>query len=113
MKPEHARDAYRVADRIRPVLEKLWKQHKLDIASVRQALEQAGFSEDSMTQPLIVRPLPQHYENGGYTRLPGAEVAVRVHDDACASGFVQESNFEAKANGPYPETGCFEPPSGH
>ena len=55
----------------------------------------------------------------GVVRLPDELIdadgfkPLRVHADACVSAFVQKSNFEVRTNGPYPETGCFEPPYGH
>ncbi|MFF5369396.1 hypothetical protein [Streptomyces sp. NPDC013187] len=52
------------------------------------------------------------WKDDGYVAPEGTRVALRVHDDACVSGFVQKSNVEERANGPYPETGCFEPPHG-
>ncbi|MFE6199911.1 hypothetical protein [Streptomyces sp. NPDC057838] len=57
--------------------------------------------------------MPARYENGRYVTPEGTRVGLRVHDDACVTGFVQESNAEAVAGGPYPETGCFAPPAGH
>ncbi|MGO4418994.1 hypothetical protein AB4Z54_09590 [Streptomyces sp. MCAF7] len=43
----------------------------------------------------------------------GARVGLRVHDDACVTAFVQKTNYAVRTNGPYPETGCFEPPFAH
>ncbi|MEU9570995.1 glycoside hydrolase N-terminal domain-containing protein [Streptomyces massasporeus] len=53
------------------------------------------------------------WKDDGHVTPEGARVALRVHDDACVSAFVQRSNFEVRTNGPYPETGRFEPPYGH
>jgi hypothetical protein len=120
MTPAHAEEARREADRIRPVLERLWKQRKWDPASVRTALLRLGYEEERVTKDgrrlggaLTVEAMSSRWQNNGYVTPEGARVALRVHDDACVTAFVQKTNFEARANGPYPETGCFEPPAGH
>ena len=120
MSPAHARDAEREAARIRPVLERLWKQRTWDPSAVRAALLRLGYEEERVTQDgkrlggtLTVREMFSRYEGDGYVTPEGALVALRVHADACVSAFVQKSNYEVRTNGPYPETGCFEPPYGH
>ncbi|MGW2384675.1 hypothetical protein [Streptomyces sp. NPDC001658] len=120
MTPAHAEDAEREAGRIRPVLERLWKQRTWDPASVRTALLRLGYEEERVTRDgrrtggtLTVAAMSPRWENDGYVTPEGTRVALRVHDDACVTAFVQKTNFEARANGPYPETGCFEPPVGH
>ncbi|MFH8802743.1 hypothetical protein ACH4F6_24580 [Streptomyces sp. NPDC017936] len=120
MSPAHARDAQREADRVRPVLERLWKRKQWDPPAVRAALLELGYEEERVAPDgrrlggtLTVRSMFPRYRDGGYVTPEGALVAVRVHDDACVSGFVQKSNYEVRATGPYPETGCFEPPYAH
>ncbi|GAA4325208.1 hypothetical protein GCM10023086_52150 [Streptomyces venetus] len=120
MEPGHAKDAEREADRIRPVIERLWKQRTWDPTTVRSALLRLGYEEERVTPDgkrlggtLTVREMFARWENDGYVTPEGALVALRVHDDACVTAFVQKSNFEVRTNGPYPETGCFEPPYGH
>ncbi|MFF5981763.1 hypothetical protein ACFY78_23240 [Streptomyces olindensis] len=120
MSPAHARDAEREADRIRPVLKRLWEQRTWDPASVRTALLRLGYEEERFARDgarlggtLTVTGMRSRYENGGYVTPEGAMVGLRVHDDACVTAFVQKSNFEARANGPYLETGCFPPPFAH
>ncbi|MYS94696.1 MULTISPECIES: hypothetical protein [Streptomyces] len=120
MSPAHAKDAEREAGRIRPVLERLWRQRKWDPATVRAALLRLGYEEERVTKDgkrlggtLTVTGMSPRWKDDGYVTPEGARVALRVHDDACVTAFVQKSNFEARANGPYPETGCFEPPFAH
>ncbi|MFJ7076942.1 hypothetical protein [Streptomyces sp. NPDC098781] len=120
MTPAHAKDAEREAARIRPVLQRLWEQRTWDPASVRAALLRLGYEEERVTRDgkrlggtLTVREMFQRFEHDHYVTPEGALVGLRVHDDACVTAFVQKSNYEVQANGPYPETGCFEPPYGH
>ncbi|MEU0726453.1 hypothetical protein [Streptomyces sp. NPDC006140] len=120
MSPAHAKDAEREADRIRPVLKRLWEQHTWDPASVRTALLRLGYEEERVAKDgtrlggeLTITGMRSRYENGGYVTPEGAMVGLRVHDDACVTAFVQKSNFQALANGPYLETGCFPPPFAH
>ncbi|MER7481642.1 hypothetical protein ABTX60_29105 [Streptomyces sp. NPDC126510] len=120
MTPAHAMDARREADRIRPVLERLWERRKWDPETVRTALLRLGYEEERVTDggkrvggTLTVTGMSPRWKDDGYVTPEGTRVALRVHDDACVSGFVQKPNFEVRANGPYPETGCFEPPYGH
>jgi hypothetical protein len=120
MSPAHAKDAEREAGRIRPVLERLWEQRKWDPATVRAALLRLGYEEERVTKDgkllggtLTVSEMPSRWKDDGYVTPEGTRVALRVHRDACVTAFVQKSNFDVRANGPYPETGCFEPPYGH
>jgi hypothetical protein len=120
MSPAHAEDAEREAARIRPVLKRLWEQGKWDPSTVRAALLRLGYEEERVTKDgkwlggtLTVREMFSRYEDDGYVTPEGALAGLRVHDDACVSAFVQKSNYDVRANGPYPETGCFEPPYGH
>ncbi|MFH9990044.1 hypothetical protein [Streptomyces luteogriseus] len=120
MAPAHEKDARREADRIRPVLKRLWGEGKWDPATVRAALLRLGYEEERVTKSgkrlggtLTVTGMLARWEGDGYVTPEGTRVALRVHDDACVSGFVQRSNFAVRTNGPYPETGCFEPPYGH
>ncbi|TXS51755.1 hypothetical protein EAO75_09875 [Streptomyces sp. uw30] len=120
MSPAHAKDAEREAERIRPVLKQLWEQRKWEPSEVRSALLRLGYEEERITKDgkrlggtLTVRDMFSRYKNDGYVTPEGSLVALRVHDDACVSAFVQKSNYGVETNGPYPETGCFEPPYGH
>lgn len=120
MSPASARDARKEADRIEPVLKRLWGQKKWDPKSVRAALLELGYEEER-TGPkgerlggtLTVTGMPSRYEADHYVHPKGARVGLRVHDDACVTAFLQPTNFQVSANGPYMETGCFAPPSGH
>ncbi|WP_093912015.1 hypothetical protein [Streptomyces sp. cf386] len=120
MSPEHAKDAEREAERIKPVIERLWEQRKWDPAAVRTALLRLGYEEERFTEDgerlggkLTVRAMDKRYRDGGYVTPEGALVGLRVHPDACVMAFVQKSNFEVRADGPYLETGCFPPPFSH
>ncbi|WP_329048124.1 hypothetical protein OG873_02360 [Streptomyces violaceus] len=120
MSPAHAKDAEREADRIRPVLERLWKRQTWDPATVREALLRLGYEEERVTRDgkrlggtLTVTRMSSRWKDDGYVTPEGTEVALRVHDDACVMAFVQKTNFSAVANGPYPESGCFSPPFVH
>lgn len=120
MSPASARDARKEADRIEPVLKRLWEKKKWAPKTVRAALLDLGYEEER-TGPegerlggtLKVAALDSHYERDHYVRPEGAQVALRVHDDACVTAYLQKTNFQVTTNGPYPETGCFAPPSGH
>ncbi|KOX06139.1 hypothetical protein ADK65_02760 [Streptomyces sp. NRRL B-1140] len=120
MTAAHAKDAQREADRLRPVLERLWERRKWDPETVRTALLRLGYEEERVTQDgkrlggtLTVTAMSPRWKDDGYVTPEGTRVALRVHDDACVSGFVQKPDFEVRAHGPYPETGCLEPPYGH
>ncbi|MFB9507546.1 hypothetical protein ACFFS2_20185 [Streptomyces aurantiacus] len=111
MSPAHARDAEREAARIEPVLKRLWKQGKWDPATVRAALLQLGYEEGD--DALTVREMFRRFKGNEYYTPEGAMVGLSVHPDACVTAFVQKSNYGVQTNGPYLETGCFEPPYGH
>ncbi|WAZ24805.1 hypothetical protein STRCI_006257 [Streptomyces cinnabarinus] len=111
MSPAHEKDAQREAERIEPVLKKLWKQGKWDPGSVRAALLGLGYAEGD--GGLAVEAMRSRYQDGEYVVPEGAMVGLRVHRDACVTAFVQKSNYGVQANGPYLETGCMTPPVGH
>ncbi|MFJ3622680.1 hypothetical protein ACIPSH_31680 [Streptomyces iakyrus] len=120
MAPAHAADAEREAARIRPVLKRLWEQRKWNPETVRTALLRLGYEEERVAQDgkrlggtLTVTGLPSHGEGDGPVTPEESRVALRVHDDACVTAFLQQSNFAVSTHGPYPETGCFQPPYGH
>ncbi|MEU7427546.1 hypothetical protein [Streptomyces sp. NPDC040750] len=120
MSTASAKDAQREADRIEPVLRKLWRQGTWDPKTVRAALLKLGYQEEgsasngnSLGGTLRVEAMNSRFENGREVRPEGALVGLRVHDDACVTAFVQKTNYQVSTNGPYPETGCFEPPAGH
>jgi hypothetical protein len=115
-----AEDARREADRIEPVFKRLWQQRTWDPKSVRAAMLELGYEEERFDArgnrlggTLRVEPMSPRYVNGRYARPEGARVGLRVQDDACVTAFVQRSNYEVSVNGPYLETGCFQPPTGH
>ncbi|WP_181139052.1 hypothetical protein [Streptomyces sp. Ru72] len=120
MSPADAKDAQREADRIEPVLKRLWEEKKWDPATVRAALLRLGYKEERtgpkgerLDGTLIVRAMDSRYRDGHYVTPEGARVGLRVHEDACVTAFVQKTNYQVSTNGPYLETGCFEPPFAH
>ncbi|WP_246561870.1 hypothetical protein [Streptomyces roseirectus] len=120
MSPASEKDAQREAARIEPVLKGLWQEKKWDPRSVLAAMLQLGYKEqhfdakgNSLGGTLQVKPMNSRYDNGRYVTPEGARIGLRVHDDACVTAFVQRTNFQVSANGPYPEGGCFEPQGGH
>ncbi|MFJ9413738.1 hypothetical protein ACIRPT_06165 [Streptomyces sp. NPDC101227] len=120
MSPADAKDARREADRIEPVLKRLWERKKWDPKSVRAALLALGYEEvrtgpkgERLGGKLDVRGMEPRFEGNHYVTPEGTRVGLRVHDDACVTAFVQKSNFQVSTNGPYMESGCFEPPFGH
>ncbi|MEU8546217.1 hypothetical protein AB0C81_04260 [Streptomyces roseoverticillatus] len=120
MSPAGAKDAKREADRIEPVLKRLWEQKKWDPKSVRAAMLGLGYEEER-TGPkgerlggtLSVREMSARFETDHYVTPEGALIGLRVHPDACVTAFVQKTNYQVQTNGPYLESGCFEPPFGH
>ncbi|MEV4440361.1 hypothetical protein AB0K09_15320 [Streptomyces sp. NPDC049577] len=120
MSPADAKDAKKEADRIEPVIKRLWEEKKWDPASVRAALLGLGYEEERhgpkgerLGGTLTVRELDSRWETDHYVRPEGAEVALRVHEDACVTAFVQKTNYQVTTNGLYPEGGCFQPAAGH
>ncbi|MGW0672665.1 hypothetical protein [Streptomyces sp. NPDC002746] len=112
--------ARREADRIEPVLKRLWKQGIWDPASVRAAMIKLGYEvadpgEEGSTsrRALRVEPMSARFETDREVTPEGARVGLSVRRDACVTAFTQKTNYQVSVNGPYPETGCFEPPSGH
>ncbi|MDH6628914.1 putative SpoU family rRNA methylase [Streptomyces sp. LBL] len=76
------------------------------IRSVRRVVKRFGGT-------LTVRSMSPRFETDHYRTPAGALVGLRVHTDACVTAFVQKSNYGVSTNGPYLESGCFEPPYGH
>ncbi|MEU1666581.1 hypothetical protein ABZ547_23845 [Streptomyces sparsogenes] len=120
MSADSAEDARKEADRIRPVLRRLWKEKKWDVKSVRAALLELGYEEvrtgaggKRLGGTLDVRGMEPRFETDHYVTPEGARVGLWVHDDACVTAFVQKTNFEVLTNGPYMESGCFEPSFAH
>ncbi|MEU4116217.1 hypothetical protein AB0F71_17180 [Kitasatospora sp. NPDC028055] len=121
LSPAAEQEARREANRIEPVLKGLWESGTWDPASVRTALLRLGYpSEDARpntTQTvgaLTVRPgEPRFTSERDYVTPEGASISLRVRPDACVIGFVQPTNYQVRTSGPYPETGCFEPPFAH
>ncbi|MFI8790346.1 hypothetical protein [Streptomyces sp. NPDC055105] len=121
MSPAGEMAARREAARIEPVLKRLWGQKEWDPASVSAALLKLGYAEEGSGDEgeragggtLGVRGMDARYETDHYVTPEGAQVGLRVRADACVTAFVQETNYGVKVNGPYMETGCFEPPYGH
>ncbi|MFJ6459594.1 hypothetical protein ACIQM0_00710 [Streptomyces sp. NPDC091387] len=120
MSAASTRDARREADRIEPVLKRLWQRKVWDPESVRSALVELGYevgranaTGKSPGGTLRVEAMAARFENGREVTPEGARVGLRVRRDACVTAFTQKTNYQVSVNGPYPETGCFEPPAGH
>ena len=120
MSPAHEEDAQHEAERIEAVLKKLWWQGTWDPDSVLAALLRLGYEERRVSQSgellggtLEVHPMRQRYVDGEYVIPEGAMIGLWVHRDACVTAFVQKSNYGVRANGPFLESGCIEPPVGH
>ncbi|MGW1260227.1 hypothetical protein ACWD5Q_34960 [Streptomyces sp. NPDC002513] len=120
MSAASAEDAQREADRIEPVLKRLWQHRTWDPKTVRAAMLELGYQEERFDAKgnllggtLRVKPMDSRFRNGREVRPEGALVGLRVHADACVTAFVQKTNYQVSTNGPYPEAGCFEPPAGH
>ncbi|WP_236242761.1 hypothetical protein [Streptomyces sp. CC228A] len=111
MSAEGARNAQREADRIRPVLQRLWEQQTWDVASVRAALRTLGYDEKRLAE--AVQRMPARYETDHYVTPEGTRIGLFVEPGACVTAFVQPSNVEVRTNGVYLEGGCFQPPYGH
>lgn len=120
MSADGAEDARKEADRIEPVLRRLWKEKKWDVKTVREAMLKLGYEEERfgaggkwLGGTLTVKGMEPRYETDHYVTPEGARVGLRVQDDACVTAFVQKTNYQVRTNGPYLETGCFEPPFAH
>lgn len=108
------------ADRIEPVLRRLWDEKKWDAQTVRTAMLALGYEQERVGPKgerlggmLTVSGMAPRFEADHYVTPEGARVGLRVRDDACVTAWVGPTNYSVKTNGPYQETGCFEPPVGH
>ncbi|EPH44030.1 hypothetical protein ABT390_36920 [Streptomyces aurantiacus] len=101
------------AKRVERVLKRLWAKRTWDPDSVRAALR-ADLGTDTATK-LTVQSMYARWDSDKNKNVTpeGAMIGLRVRDDACVTAFIQKSNYEAKTNGPFMETGCMEPPVGH
>ncbi|MFH8490643.1 hypothetical protein [Streptomyces longisporoflavus] len=121
MSPASEEAARAEAARMTPVLKRLHAKRKWDPESVRAALTgelgyevvKTGSKGKVLGGNLIVQEMRSRYENDEYVTPEGTMIGLRVRDDACVTAFVQPTNYEARANGPFMETGCMEPPVGH
>ncbi|KOG57256.1 hypothetical protein ADK75_04480 [Streptomyces virginiae] len=109
MSPASATEAKKEAARIEPLLKQLWEQGTWDPAGVRTALRPLGYEEGR----LDVREMEPRPRGSGSVTPEGARIGLQVRDDACVTAFVQKTNYEVKTNGPFMESGCFEPPFAH
>ncbi|CAM5315217.1 hypothetical protein SPURM210S_06599 [Streptomyces purpurascens] len=120
MSPAHAKDAERGGRSHQAGARTAVEAADWDPATVREALLRLGYEEERVTRDgkrlggtLTVTEMSSRWKDDGYVTPEGAQVALRVHDDACVMAFVQKTNFSAVANGLYPESGCFAPPFAH
>ncbi|WP_225986941.1 hypothetical protein [Streptomyces spectabilis] len=108
--------ARKEAARIEPVLERLWKAKVWDPERVRAALVAAGYRNVGSEQKpgtLTVQTMDARFETDHYVTPEGTLIAFQVRRDACVTAFTQPTNYQVAVNGPYMETGCFEPKGGH
>ncbi|MGW6062670.1 hypothetical protein [Streptomyces sp. NPDC055189] len=121
MSPASEEAAEAEAARMKPVLKRLHAKKKWDPESVRAALTgelgykivKTGSKGKVLSGSLVVQEMRSRYENDEYVTPEGTMIGLRVRKDACVTAFVQPTNYEAKTNGPFMETGCMEPPVGH
>lgn len=121
MSPAGEEAAGAEAARIEPVLKRLHGEGKWDPDSVRSALtgelgyEVVRASSDGkvLGGTLTVREMRPRYENDAYVTPEGTLIGLHVGDDACVTASVQPTSYGATTNGPFPETGCITPPTGH
>lgn len=121
MSPADEEAAQAEAARMEPVLKRLHKDKKWDPESVEAALTgKLGYEIRRTTSrgkllggELDVQEMRSRYENDEYVTPEGASIGLYVGDRACVTAFVQPTNYGVKTNGPFPETGCMEPPTGH
>ncbi|TGA95311.1 hypothetical protein E2651_34530 [Streptomyces sp. MZ04] len=123
MSPADEEAAQAEAARMEPVLKRLHKAKKWDPESVQAALTgKLGYEIRKVTSrgkllggELDVQPIRSRYEGetDEYVTPEGASIGLYVGRHACVTAFVQPTNYGVKTNGPFPETGCMEPPIGH
>lgn len=118
MSPVSEKAARAEAARIEPVLKRLWADKVWDPTRVRAALLELGYRsagpEDGQTLgTLTVQRMDSRFETDHYVTPEGAQVALRIREDACVTAFTQPTNYQVSVNGLYMETGCFEPRGGH
>ncbi|MEW2165511.1 hypothetical protein AB0912_21315 [Streptomyces sp. NPDC007084] len=109
MTPADKEAAVAGAAKVRPVLEKLRAEGRVDPDAVRPALAALGFpAADLRVQEPWSRWNVDHSE-----KVPGTLYGIRIGGTACVSGMVDAGQVWAEATGPYPETGCVAPPVAH
>ncbi|MEV0119859.1 hypothetical protein AB0H77_42515 [Streptomyces sp. NPDC050844] len=123
MTPADEEAAQAEAARMEPVLKQLHREKKWDPESVKAALTgKLGYEIRKVTSrgellggELDVQKMRARYEseNDEYVTPEGASIGLYVGRHACVTAFVQPTNYGLKTNGPFPETGCMEPPVGH
>ncbi|MBC9714769.1 hypothetical protein H9Y04_19640 [Streptomyces sp. TRM66268-LWL] len=127
MSPSSERAARAEAERIEPVLARMWAKGTWDVVSVREALFELGYRQQQFTDDgrygsgnLIVKEIHRRGSlsgsrpaTGRADTSAGSVIGLRVRPDACVSAFVQRTDYEVRVTGPYPESGCFEPPFAH
>ncbi|MFV0126491.1 hypothetical protein ACLGI4_02015 [Streptomyces sp. HMX112] len=74
--------------------------------------ERTGPKGERLGGTLTVRGVDAPCQAGRCVTPEGARVGLRVRDDACVTAFAQRADHEVLPNGPFMETGCFQPPFG-
>ncbi|MFK8908021.1 hypothetical protein [Streptomyces sp. YS-3] len=118
MSPAGEKAARAEAARIEPVLKRLWTAKVWDPERVRAALLELGYRSagpngEQKLGKLTVRRMDPRFETDHYVTPAGAQIALRIREDACVTAFTQPTNYQVSVNGLYMETGCFEPRGGH
>ncbi|MFE0137444.1 hypothetical protein ACFWY6_38690 [Streptomyces sp. NPDC059037] len=123
MTPADEEAAQAEAARMEPVLKQLHREEKWDPEIVKAALTgKLGYEIRKVSSrgkllggELDVQEMRSRYdgENDEYVTPEGASIGLYVGEHACVTAFVQPTNYGLKTNGPFPETGCMEPPVGH
>ncbi|WP_405794431.1 hypothetical protein [Streptomyces sp. NBC_01506] len=97
------------AERMTPVVQRLWRAGDIDPQAVREELLKLGYRPDE----LKVQPMYARWKDNGNVTPPGALIGLTVGEDACVTGHVQKNNAEVRASGRFMDTGCVTPPIGH
>ncbi|MFE5856348.1 hypothetical protein ACFQ61_24480 [Streptomyces sp. NPDC056500] len=107
--PADTAAAKKAVDRIRPVVEKLRRQGRIEPEDVLPALLGLGFDASRME---VQRPWSA-WDDSDPDASWGTAFGIRIGTTGCVTGRVVESQTWASVNGPYPETGCLYPATGH
>lgn len=106
--PADAKAGRKAADRLRPAVEKLREQGRIEPEDIRPALLSLGFRESAME---VQTPWSAWEEDPEASW--GTAFGIRIGKSGCITGRVVRDRLWVEVNGPYPETGCLYPATGH